>query len=170
MKLQDLLEVKQHDTDPLARAAAATALYDHVRHGQDVAEQFVGMLDDPDPGVRAAAAMRLRRHAERFQPPASLGPPLHALEPEHPEAARARVIGLLATLRGNELVEACRTSLREGADDERWEALRLVSHRPDLIAALLPEWGKERRGPIEYWLQAQQGRPIDEVLEELGFE
>ncbi|UYV11461.1 MAG: hypothetical protein NCW75_09120 [Phycisphaera sp.] len=74
-------------------------------------------------------------------------------------------LGLLATMHGDEQVEACRAPAFtiEGSDDQRCEALRFVGHRPGLTAALLPEWGIERRGPIEYWLQAERHRPIDEV-------
>lgn len=158
------------DPDPRVRAAAAYSLFGHLRHGQDVAEPFVALLNDSDADVRVEAAVRLRRHAERFALPASLEAPLRAMQPESISAQRACDMGLLATLQGDKLLEACRVRLREGSHDQRWEAIRFVSHRPSLIATLLPQWGKERRGPIEYWLQAQRTRPIDEVLAELGFD
>lgn len=158
------------DPNPRVRAAAAITLFGHLRKGQDVAGPFVALLNDEDSDVRVEAAGRLRRHAERFALPASLEAPLRAMVPESTSARRARDMALLATLHGDEQVDACRARLREGSDDQRREALRFVSHRPDLVAALLPEWGKERRGAIEYWLQAQRIRPIDEVLAELGFE
>jgi predicted RNA-binding Zn-ribbon protein involved in translation (DUF1610 family) len=158
------------DPDPRVRAAAAISLFGHLRHGQDVAAPFVALLNDTDADVRVQAAIRLRQHAERFALPTCLEAPLRAIEPESTSARRARDMALLATLHGDEQVDACRARLREGSDDQRREALRFVSHRPALIAALLPQWGKARRGPIEYWLQAQRHRPIDEILEDLGFE
>ncbi|MEQ9094965.1 MAG: hypothetical protein RIE32_01735 [Phycisphaerales bacterium] len=158
------------DQDPRVRHAATQAVFMHLRRGQGDGAAFVALLDDDDAGVRAEAARLLRRIAQHSALPASLLAPLKSLRPRDEAVARARDAGLFALLQGDELVEACRQRLREGTDEERWEALRFVGRRPALTAALLPEWGKERRPLFEHWLPAQTVRPIDEVLEELGFE
>lgn len=158
------------DQGPRVRRAAAHAVLTHLRRGQGDGGVFVALLDDDDADVRAEAARLLRGIAQHSALPASLLAPLKSLGPRDEAVARARDAGLFALLQGDELVEACRQRLREGTDEERWEALRFVGRRPALIAALLPEWGKERRPLFEHWLPAQTVRPIDEVLEELGFE
>ncbi len=158
------------DEDPRVRRAATQAVFAHLRRGHGDGEAFVALLDDDDAGVRAEAARVLRWIAQHSALPASLLAPLESLRPRDEAVARARDAALFALLQGDELVEACRQRLREGTDEERWEALRFVGRRPALIAALLPEWGKERRPLFEHWLPVQTVRPIDEVLEELGFE
>lgn len=159
-----------HDQDPRVRHAATQAVFAHLRRGQGDGGVFVALLDDDDADVRAEAARLLRRIAQHSALPSSLLAPLKSLRPRDEAVARARDAALFALLQGDELVEACRQRLREGTDEERWEALRFVGRRPALIAALLPEWGKQRRPLFEHWLPAQTVRPIDEVLAELGFE
>lgn len=158
------------DQDPRVRRAATQAVLKHLRRGHGEGGAFVALLDDDDADVRAEAARLLRRIAQHSALPTILLAPLQALRPRDEAVARARDAALFALLQGDELVEACRQRLREGTDEERWEALRFVGRRPALIAALLPEWGKERRPLFEHWLPVQTVRPIDEVLEELGFE
>lgn len=158
------------DEDPRVRHAATQAVFAHLRRGQGDGGVFIALLDDDDAYVRAEAARLLRRIAQHSALPASLLAPLESLRPRDEAVARARDAALFALLQGDELVEACRQRLREGTNEERWEALAFVGRRPALIAALLPEWGKERRGLFEHWLPVQTVRPIDEVLAELGFE
>lgn len=158
------------DPDPRVRAAAADSLFAHLCQGQDVAGTFVLLLDDADADVRGVASDRLRLYVVHSDPPPSLGPALETLEPVYREGARARALALLALLPDNERLEACRTRLREGTSEQRWQTLLFVSHRPSLTTALLPEWGKAHHGDIQEWLQARRRQPIDEVLIELGFE
>lgn len=156
--------------NPRVRRAATQAVLKHLQRGHGDGGAFVALLDDDDADVRGEAARLLRVIAQNMGLPASLLAPLRSLRPRDEAAARARDVALFALLQGDELVEACRQRLREGTHDQRWETLHFVSRRRSLIAALLPEWGKERRGRIEHWLPVQKVRPIDEVLEELGFE
>ena len=158
------------DSDPRVREAAAASLFMYLSLGPPATEAYVALLDDPEPEVRTMAAVLLFREGPDAQLHPSLGPLLEALTPNGTAVQRARWMGLMSSLQGDDRRAAIVQILREAHDGIRWDAMEIISRNPDLIAALLPEWGKEKRGGIESWLQAQRHRPIDEVLEELGFE
>lgn len=163
------------DADPIVRQAAAWCLFAHLLAGQDAAAgPFAALLGDENPEVRVEAAEALASRAARAPVPTSLHGPLVALDLEDPELERARGMGVLAALRGEQrggaLAEACRDMLREGADRRRWDTLAFVCFQDGLTATLLPAWDVAKQGRPSRWLADQRHRPIDEVLDELGFE
>lgn len=163
------------DPDTNVRLTATGALWWHVLMGQEAAaEPFVDMLADDNEAVRAEAAQLLLDRAIRRPVPPSMTMPLGALRPRDELVERARAMGLLATLgstpQSEAFVDALVRLLREGADPIRWDALTLVGNVPELAGTLRLDTDATDGRPLAEWLDDQRGRPIESVLEELGFD
>lgn len=159
------------DSDWRVREAGSVALFTQLRRGQPVAHAFVSLLSDQHPSVRERTAMSLTRAVCYASVPESLGPALEGVRPVDAMIARARALGLMASLRGEALVEACERLLRDTSDDAiRWATLRFVVRRKPLVERLLPGAPTDRgEGYLPMWLESQRRKPIDQVLAEQGF-
>lgn len=163
------------DPDPNVRMTAALCLWRHVLMQEEAAAApFVQMLDDEEEAVRAEAAWVLLHRATRQPVPASMTMPLGALEPKDELVERARTMGLLAAIgstpQSRTFLDALVRLLREGKDPVRWDALTLVGNVPGLAEALGLELEATGDEPLAAWIEHERHRPIDDVLEELGFE
>ncbi|MFI4882355.1 MAG: HEAT repeat domain-containing protein [Phycisphaerales bacterium JB064] len=163
------------DPDANVRMTAARCLWWHVLMGQDAAVgPFVTMLDDDNEAVKTEAAQVLLDRALRQPVPASMAMPLGTLRPRGELVRRARIMGLLAAMgslpESEAFLHAADRLLREGDDPVRWDALTLIGNVPELARALRLDTDATDGEPLAEWIAHQRGRPVDSVLEELGFE